>query len=463
MSAMHVPAVAILGLAVRMVAAEEIPEALQKFYEHRAAIRTAVADIYIDRDIHGMLSGTRYAIRMAGADVAQTDFKSAGRIAQPAHDWDAKARSVLRSGNYVYANDHDKYAMRSGAGLDAREGVMDIRSLGASVFSPFDGGIDSALLLEDRQRPFVNGYSQRQVGDLIVVDARIDEGVQSWWIDPAKDYNAVRITFTTNSGQVLSECRNQLEQIDGVWFPHCVTYERSGQITDEVCVDHVEFNRPEHPQELTPNDIGIKPGMLVMDLLANPGDPALIWDGEKSVPANEYAHRQLNRALESDAENSSQEEPGGASDPSRMQADDPEGPPADSDHADAPKTIRKLYTEWQKYTRDFIDRHKLDDRQTRRAWKVLRDCERQGDTYVRGRRGDIEEVESAIERAATDTSERRKGELEHRMTRLIEPMNEIFRKRLVPGLDGLLTAEQRRAARESAKSAPKTRTESGNP
>lgn len=128
--------------------------------------------------------------------------------------------------------------------------------------------------------------------------------------------------------------------------------------------------------------------------------------------------------------------------------------------AEVPKGKAEPESRWEQYTREFIERYRLDPGQTQKALDILKDCKEQAGSYLRGKGAQIEALDKRIEsskaEAGPDAKERSKvlSELTEARAKLIEPVDQIFEKQLKPRLEKLPTRAQRQAA-EAAKTKSK--------
>jgi hypothetical protein len=292
-------------------------------------------------------------------------------------------------------------------------------------------------------------YDSHEEDGLTVVTATVTGGGEwRWWIDPEKDWNVVRTGVWLN-GKEIGETRYTLAQYDGVWFPERIEVNRfgAGDVAPSTVVTilSAEFNRPYHPQDLTPADIGVETGATIL-YQEREGDAVKIWDGKKAVSPEEFDERlkkgelQLGPPIARDREREAAGANGGraasqpvASRPARFEAAlDP----------------RNFESQWEAYTRCFIIRCRLDDDQARKAWTICRECEDRGRKYIAGRRSDMEEWQGrseALSKATPEEREKQSARFEQRRAELMQPVERIFEDRLKPGLDQLPTPAQRRA------------------
>jgi len=109
---------------------------------------------------------------------------------------------------------------------------------------------------------------------------------------------------------------------------------------------------------------------------------------------------------------------------------------------------------WEKYVREFIETYKLNDEQSQKAHAVLEDCKSQRDRYLRGHKGQIEQLDKQLEELKKSKDKKRASQLSAlsaKRNQLMEPMERIFEQQLKPRLERLPTRAQRRAAEAAAK------------
>jgi len=97
--------------------------------------------------------------------------------------------------------------------------------------------------------------------------------------------------------------------------------------------------------------------------------------------------------------------------------------------------------DWEKYTREFIEKHKLDEETTQRAWAICRECVDAGKTYAASVIEEIESIDASLKQAGDADSKstaERQEKLRQRREKLHEPLGRIFAERLVPRLDRLV-------------------------
>lgn len=308
-------------------------------------------------------------------------------------------------------------------------------------------------------------YSVRTEQGLHVVTARALESEVTWWIDPQRDWGVVR-TAIAHAGKPISEQRMTLHQFDGHWFPARVEEVSVAAGESEPWrvweVLYAEFNRPTHPQQLGPADIGVEPGRPVRVFEAQDVPPQrAYWDGSNLVSFEEFARR-LKAGERFEAPTMARE---GARNAARLERLEQLAERGLIDASKLPpplaarvggrgmREVRSFETTWEKYTREFIRRHKLDDDQGQKAWSICRECQELAREYVSRKREDIEKLEKRLaDESASPTSRPAADAAEKELADLLRPVERIFEERLKPGLDALLTREQRQRASDADRS-----------
>ncbi len=90
-----------------------------------------------------------------------------------------------------------------------------------------------------------------------------------WEIDPSRDYAITRVTTewvqTDGSKRTASETTSEYMQVDGRWWPRKseILCPNSGRYCS-VEYERAEFDRPDHPQQLDPEALGLAPGVEIV-------------------------------------------------------------------------------------------------------------------------------------------------------------------------------------------------------
>ncbi len=403
----------------------DLPAPLQRALEARRRIRTAVVELMRTRP-DGV--PVFYTARVAPEDAAWFNWGDPEGVVGDDPDREGRPHSVLRQKSALWSYDHDRAFAAYYATPQARmENVPDLRSLGLMFFTSYE---DPQSTLARLERAGVRSFTVREEDGLQVVTAHTEQGDVTWWIDPQKDSQPVRVQLR-NGDRIVHETRIELEQVDDIWFPNHVettSYAPDGRAKAHRVTEvfYAEFNRPEHPDHLTPSDIGLEPGILVTRYPAKPGDEAHVWDGERMIPLSQYR--------------------------GTFPSEDDAAPAhrAPRLRGSIQREIERRLSAWEKYTRDFIQQHKLDRVRAGRAWRWLRDCQRLAHSRVNRVRGDI----SALEKASRNHTGRDADRRRQRVARLMADLDQIFEQRLKPGLRRLLTPAERRAEEQRHKHTP---------
>lgn len=323
--------------------------------------------------------------------------------------------------------------------------VYDLRKLGLDPVL-FEGDLEERCRAAGRPPP---RYSTAKDGDLTLVTAALENGEVRWWIDPAKEYNVVR-TSNYMGGRQIGETRYELEQFDGVWFPKRVELYRlaAGDVEPSTVIETVfaQFNRPEHPQALTPLDIGLEPGMSLSRFKEGQWEPMRYWDGEKPIKPSEFMSQVVRGEFTLGPTVAREAARTKAAAHRRSLLADPSG------DSRAVSGEMRGEDDWVRHTRRFIQRYQLDEGQTQRAWSILENCVDRRRQYVEKHRADFERLraesqatliddrnpETAKERAALDSLRERHG----------QAIVRIFEAELKPRLETLPTRAQRQEAGE---------------
>jgi hypothetical protein len=306
----------------------------------------------------------------------------------------------------------------------------------------------------------------RQLGYTLDYDAILEDGLQvvtvttqggkiRWWIDPDKGWSVVR-TASWVEDQKVGETRYTLGQIDGVWFPTRVeTFrlaEGDAEPSTTVTVFSAEFNRPYHPQKLTPADIGVELGSTVFFQDRVP-PMTLAWDGTKAVPFEEFAERvQRGEAAcgptvqrETERLDAERRKPAAPQDEHQARGAPDEGAATRPAPDDPTLSVLAFVAEWEAYTWRFIIQHNLDDERAERAWRLCRECEERARSYVADHRAEIGTWEKeARELGNADVARRtdRQARSVARRGELSAPINRIFDTRLKPSLEKLAPRQE---------------------
>jgi hypothetical protein len=454
-----------VGLLAGSASADELPEALQRMIEARTALNGAELEWSYTQFVGGHAGlPKRYVSRYSrggdhvilelppeGADPKAEQADPSRRIAQRAGMFAADGRAWLRSPDSIRI-----YEYKPEKAQNAYEAFLgDVRAVGMGVQYTRVGsiaqGLWSGVASEHRERVEYQQIEERERS--IVTGTFEDRSTITWSIRPDKGWNAERVTLRDAEGNIVSESVMDLARAGKTWFPRKAEFYYNGNFVHQVEVHQSSFDAAGLPYAFTLNDMGAEIGMEVSEV---PDGPRVVipseqrfWDGEQVLFLDEFQER-LDRG---------EIRPGPAVLAHRAKVES-EGEPitlADALDGYAPESIAigKLSL-WDAYTRNFIRVNKLDEKQSRDAERVLRDCQEAAHRALDQREDAINEFVACVNRAKDECKkepdpkkrEARFAELWGRQERLFGFLNEIFKTRLEPGLENLLRPEQRVAARE---------------
>ena len=303
-------------------------------------------------------------------------------------------------------------------------------------------------------------WSSANDGELMVVTLRMrvpkfPGGTYQWWLDPRRGHAITRTRVTNDRDGTTFETKLEYTTVDGIPFVSRVITSVPGRddpVSDVECIA-IEVNRPEHSQTLTPADIGVEPGMMVVRTdQAGFG----VWDGNAVVPAAEFGERvsagtaaispgfaRLHRMIQERTAGIAREE--GLTEESIKD----ELSFASTQAPDIRAVRSRMESDWEKYTRIFVRRHDLDAAQTERCWTILRDCQAQAHSYLDRKRAEISEL---IQRLQSPVSTPKSpgsqpgSPTKAQLEQLLKPVVDIFEEQLKPRLDRIPTSKQRAAA-----------------
>jgi hypothetical protein len=330
----------------------------------------------------------------------------------------------------------------------------DMRALGLTFGLP-NYHVEEALWHEHVKQPSPRRYSETMEGEYQVVRAETDYGTLEWWLDPRRDGEIVRYV-EINQGEVVGESRVALRQYDGVWFPESVSnyakgYRDGKEPRETIRIHYASFNQPEHPRSFEPKDIGVEAGIHIKEY--DPQRKLLAWnriyDGDKIVSDEEYLRRMAAGEIQkgptvqrmaAEDEIRRQREPGGGS-PNMMVM-------RMGDKSYSVRTQDYL-TMWEEYTRGFIERYKLNDEQTQKAWTICLESEAEARGHLAKLKSKLDEIQERLAKASESkekAEQERAAELRERRQKLFEPIDQIFERQLKPRLEKLPTRAQKEAA-----------------
>lgn len=311
------------------------------------------------------------------------------------------------------------------------------------------------LLLEEVDREGIGAFRERRIdGGRIEVTAASSSGdLTTWEIDPSLDWAPVRVQRSRN-GALTFETKMEYQHFDDRWFLRSLSATYDGKPICRVEIEAAEFDQPHHMQKLSVDDVMPMPMGTNFSIDGPGGTYRMLYyvgNGRYIDVDDRAGYDELRRKglldfsafgamLDENKENP----------PGRFPKVDEKG------YYNDPKTAREPRL-WENYTRSFIAVNKLDEKQARAAWEVLRDCQRRAFEHLdnikeslKDLREDRAEAQSAIKGEFGDSQSAQNAEqelvqLEERENKLMEKVEAIFKDLLRPGLFKLLTPEQRKA------------------
>lgn len=425
--------------------AMEIPPEMRAANGARAAIRTAWIEwsAQIDSDMPG--DGERYfTSRIANADDLSIyhGLKDGRTLPDPSRIGKPYAysehRLLLKDGEQ-WSYDEENVTAQVSDQRDTFMPYQDLRNLG---FEPTPTASHVAIWY----RQPCERYSIERDAVHIMITGFYDQGpCVRWTLDPRKQMQPVRVDVVDND-EVTDSCETEYGQYDGMWFPQRAVFSHRGQVTMRLSVLAAEFNRNEHPQELTPNDIGLVPGMQIVHR-GRRGPQA--WTGTDIIPLEDY----FALVKTGQADNS-------AFEALLERANSPTGlcrfpKTMDGDSLGIGADVKRKPALWEPYVRRFITFYRLDTDQIRKAWRHHALCVGGYYDYMKEHDAEIKKLKTDIEEL-TKKSERSKADdeaLAHHRRRIDEIegyAEKVFDERLRPGLLKIPSDKQVEAAKATA-------------
>jgi hypothetical protein len=461
-------------------ALEQRSEALQKLEAYRAALRTGQVEwSLIDQRLDFYAGEIRFKTsKFAGEDqiliergnqeglVMRTEDGTPSTVggSDPLHFLQTGEQEWYRPGDPLAGAEVWRMAART------RD---DIRSLGAAA-GLLRADVHDVLWRDLAHNPSAWKFDERREAGLHVVTIQKSAGTTTYWLDPERGWSPVRVR-NEHEKYGWTESRSTLKNFDGVWFPQVVEFfssrYRDGQEPEKIVrVYSATFNGPEHPQRLTPADIGLEPGM---DVLVRGADmkAEMIgkWDGEKVVSFQEFARRLrtgevtegpnfLRAAAKAQAKLAQERLAAAGAEEGDVAAVWTGPMTVEQVRRALLLTPKELESLWEAYTRHFIGEYKLNQEQTQKALSILKSCQEQAEAHVSAHKSDFDRLDervSALTKLKAEERAKAEAGIKRDRQKLLKPLDDIFEQQLKPRLDKIPTRAQRKAADE--RKAPKER------
>lgn len=409
----------------------------------------------------GGLAGDRILrrqFRSAGDDILFAKLRNDDGVVSYDDDGSpsrASERRLLRTDDSVARYDEGRPTCnRFAAGTEEAKVLgfqvpEDIRSLGLNPNFQRVSDLPSAIW-EYPAPGYARTYREEVEGGIHKVTAQLEVGEHiTWYINPAKGWNAERIEYGA-AGEVTQVATIELKQFDDVWFParYEVRLGNADQPMYRIEIEKAEFNRPEHAREFTLADIGVEPGMQVIDKAADGSMRQLVWDGKAAVTMEDF-RRQRDQGLVDYGPTLQKLRTEGflAHPEQRLRLS----------KAVSTSTAETRIGLWEAYVRDFIQRYALDDEQTQQCLEILAQCQSRAHEHLDRHRAEFERIERAA-RELADAEIAQRGQrvavVQAEFDKLVAPINEIFESQLKPRLERTPTRAQRRAAEARGAASP---------
>ncbi|TWT45173.1 hypothetical protein RAS1_15950 [Phycisphaerae bacterium RAS1] len=331
-----------------------------------------------------------------------------------------------------------------------REDFVDIRWVGLCPASGADlldspSFLRRARLGADAPTAPHREWTERRVGDRIEVTAKAVDGARlTWLIDPARGWNAVRITSESADGKARLACDCEVREMNGTWFPAEVRYSANGEVYERIVVREARFNHAEDAASFTGKELKLTAGVNIVPQnfrLTNRYSGRLFWNGDAVVEGEEWfadlraGRRKRGPVLEAKLR--------GEHSP-YMTTEQIRNWEIQSKELIYTTHTHGVVSSWERYTLDFIRRFALDREQSEAAKFVLWDCQAQAQEY-------LNEHGDKIMEAARGFYDPREGpggasKAREKLEALRAPLDKIFERQLKPRLDAIPTRKQRREA-----------------
>ncbi|MBE7457803.1 MAG: hypothetical protein HS102_14450 [Planctomycetia bacterium] len=277
----------------------------------------------------------------------------------------------------------------------------------------------------------------------------------TWTLDPGFDGLPTHVQTMAprfDGGLQVRDCEIEYLESDGRWFPKSFRYYMNGKQESVIEVRHAEFDRPYHPEKLSIGEAFQMPAGVNVYQAGKHGwdSTTYAFDGvDGLVYGDDFVEAVNSGSLKLAAFRRMRELPEDVRLGRVPQLSYLEPVPV---YLAEPGSISRRPDAWERYTREFIRKHRLRPRQEEAAWKLLAQCRVKAFDYLRSNSHHISEaarVKDATRNssvggdreAVADDHENQK--IKERLDKLYAPVDKIFTDMLQPGLQNLLTPEQR--------------------
>ena len=456
---MHLTLLALALCAVGQESELERPAALRAMQESRQSLFSGSVHWSIERQWPGLDRRLQYSSRYAAN--GDRTFEERGDqdgwvtwSGTPAEPLSKFPKKYLQNEDGTWQYDEDRMVVhwwKSGVSGDAASAspppgpdrFLDVRNVGiyTRLTPTLEYGAECLWSEPGKSSLAVRWDEVERDGMFEVTRHAADGSTVTWWIDPARGWNADRIVQRSPDGadELVTTCH--LKQFGEVWFPEEIESRSGDKLLERVYVADASFNQPDDPVSISTADFGVEPGFNVVPQNFRSDVPgnALIWDGQ--APVDVFAFKKRVEAGEVSPGPTVQSHARG--EPSRyLTAEQRRDQERFHKEMEFRATQRQPLSEWERYVRDFIQTYQLNDEQ-QQARRILVECQQQGSQYLHRRKSAFYDVQD-------DVAEARKAGDQDALRRhyailgeLRTPIHEIFEQRLKPRLDRLPTRQQR--------------------
>ncbi len=341
--------------------------------------------------------------------------------------------------------------------LSGNSGVIGLRTLGLVGWPSLIQDPTEALLAEWGDEP--PDFATRTEGSVEVVIARKGNRSVEWRLDAIRGHQPIRID-TKENDTVVRLAEFELQEFDGTWFPASAVFQHADAAgvlaeTQRIVVHYAEFNRPDHPQELTPAHMGLEVGTNVSayDKNRRPLEFVQMWNGHELISSAEFAAQlRAGKIRYSDRMLRFIERMNKATEKREAAAKEMEGGGIIIERPASRPAARSL---WEPYTREFVQRYRCSEEQAVAAYKILADCQQQAERVASRDGGRLSEY-STIDGKLAMRDEKGVVSSDKSLAKrdvVLVRLESIFLTSLRPRLERLLTREQMKLRPASA-SAP---------
>ena len=239
-------------------------------------------------------------------------------------------------------------------------------------------------------------WSHQRDADLDWISADFNGRRLEWFLDRQRGDSPIRAVYYVGDRTIYAS-ETDVHEVDGRWVPTSIRFFRGESESPYKVIDvqQASFDKPEHAQEITPNDLG-----LLFGTHLGKEDGSHIWSGTELLSLEEYQELVYiygvlpdPRILELRAENRGQtvEELIAYMQKSSawMRRE------YYAEHGEAPWLSMKSTEkdEWDVYVEKFIKEHKLNEPRVKRAAEILKRAKQLRDAYTRKNITEIRKAE----------------------------------------------------------------------